>query len=162
MKTSNDTQNPRLNDPVWDLLGEFPLNELLVDMDLRDKPESGLLFQAIRDLGVRSVLLDIIEKKLIVFATEAQAQLSQRRLEAPIYVRLFCHIKPKEDDNSTKSSSRHKAAQTSESRQLIHRYEPDVNGGWGYFLVERGAGSQVGSSASNCNWIDLYLYKEGE
>jgi hypothetical protein len=36
-----------------------------------------------------------------------------------------------------------------------------INGGWGYFIIER-SGDHAGSPERSCQLIDLYLYKEGE
>ncbi len=162
MKMSIDHQEPRINAPVWDFLAEYPLNDLLVDMDVRDSTEAGLLFQTIKGLGIGLELLDLIERKLIVFASEAIVQLNQRRFEAPTYVRLFCNRYSLADINSIQSSDQHKLPQIIKSNQIIQCSEPEINRGWGYFLVERGVGSQSASSGTTCNWIELYFYKEGD
>ncbi len=162
MRTANDKNDPKSNGPIWEYLAEYPLNELLVDMDLRDKPEEGLLVRSIRELGIQLELVDVIERKLIGFASQALMQLNQRRFEAPTYVRLYCQKETPDDSNPVNMLDRHKSRQTLESAQIIDRRKPKINGGWGYFLVERGVSSKTGTSATLLNWVDLYLYQEGE
>ncbi len=69
MNTSRHHHDSSITDSTWDFLAEFPLNELLIDMDIRDSAEAGSLYQAVKGMGVRAELLDIIEGKLTVFAT---------------------------------------------------------------------------------------------
>ncbi len=161
MRSNYKEQYSRFNEPAWNFLAKYPLRELLVDMDLRNKCEDGLLYRTVRDLGIRPELLDIIERKLIWFATEAPARLNQRRFESPTYIRIFCQNRTVEDIKIVNSASRDKAERNIESAQIIHHSDPELNGGWGYFLVERGGSIPPDSSVSNCNWIELYLYKEG-
>ena len=162
MVTSKEENEPKFSNSGWEYLAEYPLKELLVDMDLRDTPEVGLLFMKVKDLGIKPEILDIIERKLIGFTAESPAQLNQRRFEAPTYVRLFYKRNTADDSNPVDASNRHKSRQTLKSTQIIDHSEPEINGGWGYFLVERGVSSEIGVSLAPLNWIDLYLYKEGE
>ncbi len=83
MLITNGNDSLKFNKKAWEFLAEYPLIELLVDMDLREKPEAGLLFQKVKGLGIKLEMLKIIERKLIEFTTEALAQLNQRRFEAP-------------------------------------------------------------------------------
>ncbi len=162
MKTSRQHHDLSINDPAWDFLAEFPLNELLVDMDLRDSAEAGLLYQTVKGLGVRVELLDIIEGKLTVFAARAVAQLNQRRFKASTFVRLFCQKQAIADENLPKPAIQFKPEAGPNPSRIIIRSAPEINGGWGYFLVERGGSSQPETMAATNNWIDLYLYKEGK
>ncbi len=162
MNTSRQYNDLSINGPAWDFLAEFPLNELLIDMDLRNSAEAGLLFQTVKGLGVRAELLDIIEGKLTVFASRAVAQLNQRRFKALTIVRLFCQKQAIADENLQKPAIRFKPEPGPNPSQVIHCSAPEINGGWGYFLVERGGSSQPESMPGTNNWIDLYLYKEGK
>ena len=161
MKTSVDNQDPRFINPEWDFLAEYPLNELLVDLDLRDTAEAGILFQAFLSLGIQSELLDIIERKLIGFVAEGPAQLNQRRFEAPTFVRLFFQRQTVAGLPTLRASSQGGVKHTTKSSNIIDHPGPETNGGWGYFLVERGADSKPGASQGTKNWVDLYIYKEG-
>jgi hypothetical protein len=162
MQTTTNNANSRTTIPEWYFLGEYPLNELMIEMDNRDKPNTSRLEQTIRDMGIHPEFLSSIESKLIRFAKEAVAHLKQGSSEPPVYIRLFYQKKMIEGGNSTKSSSQFTAKHTSESSHIIHQSDTKTIGGWGYFLIQRGGDFPIGSSVSSCNWIDLYFYKEGE
>jgi hypothetical protein len=40
--------------------------------------------------------------------------------------------------------------------------EAQLNGGWGYFLVERSEATLPGSLENRQECVELYLYREGE
>jgi hypothetical protein len=161
MQTSNDTLNSRSTDPEWCFLGEHPLNELMVETDNRDRTNTRLLFQTIRDLGIPPECLNNIERTLTGFAKEAMARLNQGRLESPVYIRLFCQKKTVEDVNSAKSASQFNAELTIEPNQIIHQPDAGINGGWGCFLIKRGRNDSEDASPSSHYFVDLYLYREG-
>lgn len=162
MPVTHDNHNSNLTDPEWYFLGEYPLKGLGVDGEIRDRPEDGILIETIRDLGIGAELVDNIERKLIEFISGAMAQLNQLRFETPTTIRVFCQKKMGEDENSMKSLSLIKEKQTLRFSTNIHQPVPAVNGGWGYFLVERNGGFAPNSTVSTFNLVDLYLYKEGE
>ena len=162
MQISNENQNTRFNDPVWYFLAEYPLSELIVAMNTRGELTSKFVHQTFRDLGIPPEHINSIEKTLLGFVKDAMVHLDQERSDLPVYIRLFCHKKTVDDVISLESSSQLNAGQTIETPHIIHHSNPEINGGWGYFLVERGGCFQPGSSMNACNWVDLYLYKEGE
>ena len=162
MQTANDNPNSRTTDLEWRFLGEYHLNELMVEMDNPDRTNTSMLFQTIRDIGVHPELLSNIKSKLIGFAKEAMKHLNLGKSESRVFICLFYQKKTIEDVNSTKSSSQFTTEQTSEPLHIIHHSDVEANGGWGYFLIERGGSFPTSSSVSRCYWIDLYLYREGE
>ena len=161
MQTTNDNPNSRITDPEWRFLGEYPLNELMVEMDNRDRTNTSLLFQTIRAMGIHPELLSNIESKLMRFVKEGGAQLNKGRYQAPAFIRLFCQKKTEEDVNSAKSSSQFNAELTIEPNQIIHQPDAGINGGWGCFLIKRGGNDSEDASPSSHYFIDLYLYREG-
>jgi len=161
MQTTNDNPNSRTTDPEWRFLGEYPLNELLVKMDDRDKTNTSLLFQTIRAVGLHPELISNIESKLMRFVKEGGTQLDNGRYQAPAFIRLFCQKKTMEEINSAKSSSQCNAELIIEPSQIIHQSDAGVNGGWGCFLIKRGGNDDENASPSSHYFIDLYLYREG-
>ncbi len=158
---ANDIKNTISNDHEWYFLAKFPLNELLVDMDMRDKPESGLLFQAIRNLSIQPELIDIIETKLAGFAAQAPAKMIQRRFESPTVVRIFYRGNMEMAENVNTSASTCAGGLETASQRVIHQPDPGTKSGWGYFLVERDGLVQPAIVGRGLNRIDLFLYKEG-
>jgi hypothetical protein len=161
MQTTTDNLYSKTADPEWRFLGEYPLNELMTEMDNRDRTNASLLFQTIRDMGIHEELLSNIESKLIRFAKEAIAHLNQGRLESPVYIRLFCQKKTVEDVNSAKSASQFNAELSIEPNQIIHQPDAGINGGWGCFLIKRGVTESEDASPRSQYFVDLYLYREG-
>jgi hypothetical protein len=87
----------------------------------------------------------------------------QGRLEISGGIRIFCQKKIVDDANSARTTSRHdQAEQAAEHGQIVLDSGMKKNGGWGYFMVERGENFSPTSSLNPHNCIDLYLYKEGE
>ena len=130
MQTANDNQKSGSEDGAWCFLAEFSLGEIRADPDFEDEAADGLLFQTIQDLGVPPESLKKIKGTLNEFVKQAMAHFNAGKLKTPVYIRLFCQKKAKMD------------------------------GGWGYFLIERGPGCPVGFAASTHHMVDLYLYKE--
>ncbi len=158
----NDINKASSTDSDWEFLGEYSLSEFLVDMDMRDRAELGLLFQAVKALAIKPELVDIIENKLAMFASQAPGKLDQRRFDAPTFVRIFCHKDNRREEISVEPSNDTATRRAIPSTQIIDRSDPDIKGGWGYFLIERGGGFAPNSIVNTYNLIDLYLYKEGE
>ncbi len=162
MHTANEKERAGFCDPEWYFLGEFPLNELMAEVECWNLPMAGALVQATQDLDIETQLLINIERKLVGFAKDMMARLNQRRPQPMATIRLFCQKKTIGDVPSRKNSNQYSAEQIIKSARIIHQSNPEINGGWGYFLIERGGRCLPGSSASVNNWVDLYLYKEGE
>jgi hypothetical protein len=162
MQNPKDDQNSRYDDPLWCFLAEYSLSEFVADEDTEDELTAGLLSHATQDIGMPLELIQSIERTLIGFAKEAMAHFNQDSLDSPVYIRLFCQKKPIEDINSAKTSSHFNAESNAESTQINRRSDTKMNGGWGYFLIERSGVSPAGSSMSTYHLVDLYLYKEGE
>jgi len=163
MQTSNANQNFSSDDPVWVLLCELSLRDLLSDHDRKDGPMAGNLFQRVRELGMSAECMESIAKTLAGFAKEAFAHHKQGRPEFSGRIRIFCQKKIINDVNPGRSTSRsYHAEKAIEQAQMKLDSGMKMNGGWGYFLIERGGNVSIESSASSWNSVDLYLYKEGK
>lgn len=161
MKTTIDNPYSKTTDPEWRFLGEYPLNELMKEMDNQEWTNTSLLFRTISAMGIHPELLSNIESELMRFVKEGGAQLNKGRYQAPAYVRLFCQKKTMEGINSAKSSSQLNAELTSIPNQIIHQTDAGINGGWGCFLIKRGGNDSEDASPSSNYFVDLYLYREG-
>ncbi len=163
MQITNANQYPRPNDPAWFFLAEFLLSDFFVDHHRKDELTGGLLFQAVRELGMPPEWVENIEMMLAEFANKALAHFKQGELELPGRIRVFCQKKIIDEANSARAASpAHPQEQAEEPTQIVHNSGAETNGGWGYFLIGRGEGfSAYYSSTVARNSIDLYLYKEG-
>lgn len=164
MKNQNINANQQLrsDDPVWYFLAEFSLSEFMSDRDRTGDLTARLLFQTVRELGIPPDCVENIEMTLTGFAKEALMHFRQGRIELPERIRLFCQKKMIANANSAKTSMPYDAEPGMEHAPAIPYPGAKTNGGWGYFLIERGGNLSAGSSVRSWNPIDLYLYKEGE
>ena len=162
MQTSNATKNSRSNDPVWYLLAELSLKDFFSNHDQRDKPAAGSLFQILQELGISTECMENIARTLAGFAIEAFARGKQGRQEFPGRIRIFCQKKIIDDANSVKASRLYHTKQGKKHAQSFPDSGADMIGGWGYFMIDRGEDLPSSSSSIPHNYVDLYLYKEGE
>jgi hypothetical protein len=159
MQTTNGHLNSRTTDREWHFLGEYPPNELMIEMDIQD--QTSALFQTIRNMGLHPEHLSNLASNLIEFAKEAMEHLNQEGSESPVYIRLFCQKTTMEEINSAKSSSQFTEEQTSEPSHIIRHFGAGIDGGWGYFLIKRGGNESEDAYPRSQYFIDLYLYREG-
>lgn len=157
MQTSNTNQESRSNDLEWYLLGEYSLSKFLSSHEKRGELTAALLSQTMRDLGIPQEYLENIDRALTGYAKEALEHFKQGGLELPGRIRVFCQKKMVAAANSEKISRLY----NSEQAQNIHPPSTIMNGGWGYFIIERSADNASPSERFH-PYIDLYLYKEGE
>lgn len=160
MHTPNDCQNSRFTDPEWYFFAQYPLNKLFVDLDIRAQSEARFLFRTIRDLGVHPEIFTNIQRKIIAIADERMKQTGHEGYQNPAYIRLFFHKKVIEGINSRKSSQRIKAIHIIKSSQITLNSNPGMNGGWGYFVVQRPGGSLPGAPMNANYYVDIFLYRE--
>lgn len=151
-----------LNDPEWFFLGEYTLGELIADTNYQSEFAAGSDGHIIGGLGIPAECYNNIQRTLTRFAQDEMAALEQGRSELPVYVRAFCPKKIVEDVNSHKFSSQFIAQQQLKPMNIFHHSDADINGGWGFFLVDRIGSSTPNSTSSTYQLVDLYLYKEGE
>ncbi len=161
MANIDTDQRIRSGDPAWYFLVDLSLSEILAD-HRSDERTDGLWVQTVRDLGVPLECVDNIKRTLTGFARDAWGHFKQGRLEAPGRMRLFCQQKIIDDANSTETTRFIHTEQAPENEQMIHHSSSKMNGGWGYFLIERGVNVSAGSPGGSWISVDLYLYKEGE
>lgn len=162
MDTSSSNHNSSFNDPTWYFLAEYMLSELIVNDTLSEANIKRVLFQIIWELGIPPEHITHIESTWSGFVREAIAHLYQSGSCSHMYLRLFCQKKALDYVLPGENSSLFRLNQTSEAPQIIRQSSPEVKGGWGYFLVERGGTAEVNFPEKGCNWVDLYLYREGK
>ena len=162
MQISNDKQDFRSDNPVWVLLAELLFSDFLSDHGRKDGLMARLMFQTIQEFGMSPECMKNITRTLAGFAQEALAHQKQERLEFPGRIRIFCQKKMIEDANAASTSGSDHLEQRKKQKQIFPDCEASKIGGWGYFMIERGEDLPPYSSGIPHNFIDLYLYKEGE
>ncbi len=152
----------RSEDPLWYFLADVSLSEFMSDHDSRDHVPADVLFQTVRELGLSPECIFDITLTLTAFAQEALMRFKQGRVESPERIRIFCQRKMMAGADPARTSMPSKARLGLEGASAITYPGKKMNGGWGYFLIERGGDLSAPSPACSWNSIDLYLYQEGE
>jgi hypothetical protein len=162
MQTSkSDSQNIKSNHTEWYLLAEYALSEIMPDNVKGDELTAGFLSQPFQALGVPPEWIGKVEMTLTRLAILALVPVEQEKLARSGSIRLFCQRKMIDDANSVKTSSLYNEEQAMEHGPIKYHSSTIMNGGWGYFIIER-SGDDAGSSERSSLLVDLYLYQEGE
>lgn len=162
MPTLNVKKTFGSDDPVWVLLAELSLREFLSDQDRSDEPAAGSLFQTLQEFRMSPECMEHIAGMLAGLAKEASLRTKPGKIELPGRIRIFCQKKILDDVKSVKTSGSCHPEQPEKQKQSFPDSGGNKIGGWGYFMIERGEDLPPDSSAIPHNFIDLYLYKEGE
>lgn len=157
MQTSNCSQNMRSIHSVWYLLAEYALGEMMPDNGKGDEPTAGFLFQPFQALGVPPEWIGKVEMTLTRVAKLAAVPAKQGGFERSGIIRVFCQKRMIDDANPAKSSRPDHAEPTMEPVTIKDPSGTMMNGGWGYFIIERSS-----DDAGASELVDLYLYQEGE
>lgn len=141
MQTGNHNHENNNDDPTWHFIAEFSLDEVTFDEFMATELTAGSLFQAMRDRGIPPECIERIKGTIVETVRGARGSFYHSLPGLPVRVCLFSN-KRKTDKG--------------------HRSGDQMNGGWGYYLIERG------KDFLNVPWqecprvVELYLYKEGE
>ena len=162
MGTSNAKQNFSSDNPVWVLLAELSLRDFLSNHNLGEELLSGDVFPTVQELGVSAECMENIAEMLAGLAKEASVRTKKGKLGFPRRIRIFCQKKILDDAKLARTSRPYHTEQPKKQKQDFPDSEANTIGGWGYFIIERGEGLPPDSSTIPHNYIDLYLYKEGE
>jgi len=144
---------------MWCFLAEYSLSKFLDEPGTGDWTASGLLSQTVQELGIPVECINHIGMTLRSFAREALAHYQQERTDLPGRIRIFCQKKLVDNVYSAKTSRTYHTEHAMEHAQLIIDSGKKMNGGWGYFIIER-SGGEAGSSERSSLLVDLYLYQE--
>jgi hypothetical protein len=157
---SNASQNLTSSHSAWYLLTESSLVVFMSEIDRGDWLRAGL-FQKIHELDIPPQCVERIERTLKGFVRETLVHLQQSELELPGRIRVFCQKKLIDAANSAQTSQPCHSEQNMEQVQMIHHPGTRMDGGWGYFMIERGGNIFADSSMCSYRLVELYLYKEG-
>lgn len=162
MQKPNENPKIRSTDPVWHLLAEYSLGEFISSHDKHDRVRSGWLFQTVQELCIPPAYVANIEITLKGFTKDTAVYSLQGKEESPGLIRIFCQENVIANPGSGKTSLPYPAEPGMERPPTIPWSSTKMNGGWGYFLIERRRNPSTDSSVSSISSIELYLYREGE
>ncbi len=127
---------------AWYLLAEFSLKEFLSDRSRSDGSMAGFLSLPHQELDTLPEWVASVEAMLARFAKEAWGHFEQDGR-----VRVFCQRKII-DDGCLKRA------------QAILDPDKKMNGGWGYYAIEKGRDSTDAACKESCPIIEIYVYRE--
>ena len=141
MQEENDTHKLIFEDSTWSSVAEFSPGD-----NFKDEEEAAVLmvsplFQTIRRLGLPPEYLKRIEGTVSETASGARRQSHPCLQDLPIRIRLFC---------------------TNKTLDRLYHSGGQVNGGWGYYVIERSRDLPNASCRDLCRVVEIYLYREGE
>lgn len=139
MQTANHN-NKIEYDPTCYLIAKFSLSDVLVSEGLAEESIAGSFFQTVRELGLPTECFNRIIGTITETATGTQGHSNHCDPDLPVQIRLFYQRKTNvgiPDDGSQK------------------------DGGWGYYVIERGINMPISSCREFDRVIELYIYKEG-
>ncbi len=140
MQTAIDPHEFKNDDPTWDFITEYPMTELIVDEDIEAELKIGSLSQTMQESGLPMECLQKLGEAIRGTAREASRHLLRGRPNLPVHIRLFCQRMPGDG--------------------LPHSNK-QTNGGWGYYIIEKGGDFPSTIGYKYHRVLELYLYKEG-
>jgi hypothetical protein len=135
-------QHSKLNqvDPTWYLIAEFLLNEITLNEDRTVELTTGSPFQTVQDLGISQEYIKRIERTITEMAKGARDSFDPTMADLPVHIRVYCNKKTVDE---------------------VHHSGDQMNGGWGYYVIERGRNLPDVPSQESYRVLELYIYKEG-
>jgi hypothetical protein len=137
MKMTNDPPELNNHDPVWYSFADYSLGKDALDEDLEAMLASGSVIQTMKESGLPPECL----KRIVRTIREAARNFLHRVPNAPVHIRLFYQ--------------RNTAAFLSHS-------EKRREGGWGFFIIQRGGDHPSVIRNEPYPIIELYIYREGK
>jgi len=141
MLTAKENLHHENDDPLWYLIAEYSLSDRILNEYMGAELTVGSLIQAIQVLCLSPETLNKIGG---IIAWVARKVISDKNVgcsNLPASIHLFCE------------------------RNIMNRTshgEDPVNGGWGFYVIERGRDGPNPSSQERQRVVELYLYREGK
>ncbi len=157
-----DGQPPNVNfhrstdTTAWYLLAEFSLKEFLSERSRSDGWMAGFLSLPLQELDTLPEWVANLEALLARFAKEVWGHSEQSGR-----VRLFCQRKIIGDGYLERAASPlDPAGRKMEGGQAILDPGKKIDGGWGYYAIEKGGNFADAACKESCPVIEIYVYRE--
>ncbi len=135
---------------AWYLLADFSLREFSPERARGNGWMAGFLSLPLQELDPSPDFLANLEAMLARFANEVWGDLEQGGR-----VRVFCQRKIIDDVYLERA-----APQLDPAAQAIRDSAKKMNGGWGYYAIEKGSDSDRAACQESCHIIEIYVYRE--
>jgi hypothetical protein len=166
MKTLHDNQRDEANYLAWELITQYPLGENTRDEDIDAVLIASPLNTTMQKLGITQELIHHMIGTVSVTATQARCHFLSGRSNMLVTIRVFCQRKTIAGALRLKNSKQFDAPISGNSLQefldlniTLESSGERNSGGWGYFIIERGADLSIAYQEHSCV-LELYLYRE--
>ncbi len=166
MQKKHDKQNEKAKSLPWELIMRYTFIENSDFKDIDTELLASPLNNILRKLGLAQERVHHIFSTVSTTVTQAKSHILSGRTDLPVTIHVFCQGK------LLASALRHKNLGQSDSpisADLFHEFldlnitlepsEPKNSGGWGFFIIERGADLSITHQEAPCV-LELYLYRE--
>jgi len=141
MQTINGNQKIPMDDPTWYPLAELSLDALVLDAERIADFTAEPLIHAMQALSLPPEYLKRIEGTITEAIKGVERPLNHCEQRSPVRICLFCK---------------------KELMDSVQQSGDQMNGGWGYYLIERNRDLLNGRCKKLCYMLEVYLYNEGE
>lgn len=134
--------NPEVNrdDPTWHFIADFSLNEVTFAEFMATELTTGSLFQAMREQNIPVECIERIKGTISEIVKGVRSSFRHRLPDLPVRFCLF--------SNKT-------------AKARVRDSGDQMNGGWGYYVIERGR-DFLNATCQECpRVVELYIYEEG-
>lgn len=137
MQTTNDPREFNSRESSWNYLAEYSLSEIVLGEDSEFMLLSGPVFLSMQELGLPPESLKRIARTI----KETVRHILSKGRNIPVCIRLF--HQPKMVAGLPHSGKQRE-------------------GGWGFFVIQRGEDPLSGIYGEPFSIIELYIYREGK
>lgn len=166
MRKSQDNQSGKVNYSPWVLITQYPLSENSQGEDIDAELMASPLNTTMHKLGLAQERIQHIFVSVSRTAIQARSQFLNERSNLPVTVNLFCQRKILANTLRQKNTDLSEAPIRADSLHefldlniTLESTDERNSGGWGYFIIERGADLSITYQESPCV-LELYLYRE--
>jgi hypothetical protein len=138
MRIVNNHRNDE-DDSMWSLVAEAVLRDGAVLKDVDNSHSAGSVIESMRKFGLSLETLNSMEGIIAGVARESISENKAGRPTLPVCVQLFCQRKSTYDP--------------------VHPEDP-MEGGWGFYAIERGRNDPNVCFQEYARIIELYVYRE--
>ena len=166
MHKNHDNQRDEPDYLSWELITQYTLGENTRDEDIDAVLITSPLNTTMQKLGITQERIYHIIGTVSVTATQARSHFLSGRSNMLVTIHLFCQRKTLacvlRPENSRQFDAPISANSLQEFLDLNITLESSGernSGGWGYFIIERGADLSIAYQEHPCV-LELYLYRE--
>jgi hypothetical protein len=166
VQKNHDNQSDKSEYMPWKLVSQYSLGENTRDEEIGAVLIASPLNTTMQKLGITQERIHRIFGTVSVTATQARSHFLSGRSNMLVTIQMFCQRKTLAGALRLKNSKQFDALISGDSLQEFRGLNITLessgernSGGWGYFIIERGADLSIAYQEHSCV-LELYLYRE--